>query len=163
MMNLAPLALRLLLLLLLLSSTSTAQVRSAAPAASVAAVWDLEEAYWKYVQAGDVSSYLTLWHDRFVGWPCLNAHPAAKDSIANWVRPIRDGHLHFTSHLTREGAADFGDIVIVYYSIPMLREYPDGRVADRDTTWKFTHTWRRDNDRWQIIGGMCGIPVVHAF
>jgi ketosteroid isomerase-like protein len=117
----------------------------------------------KYVQAGDVSSYLTLWHDRFVGWPCLNAHPAAKDSIANWVRTIRDGHIHLTSHLTREGAADFGDIVIVYYSTPMLREYPDGRVAGRDMVWKFTHTWRRDNDRWQIVGGMCGLPVVHAF
>jgi ketosteroid isomerase-like protein len=163
MKHLAAIAPPLLMLPLLLPSTSTAQVPSFAPTASVAAVWDLEVAYWKYVQAGDVLSYLTLWHDRFVGWPCLSAHPAAKDSIANWVRTIRDEHIHFTSHLTREGAADFGDIVIVYYRTPMLREYPDGRVAGRDTVWKFTHTWRRDADRWQIIGGMCGLPVVHAF
>jgi ketosteroid isomerase-like protein len=163
MKHLAAVARSLLLLPLLLPSTSAAQVSSSVPTASVAAVWDLETAYWGYVQAGDVSSYLTLWHDRFVGWPCLNAHPAAKDSIANWVRTIRDGHIRFTSHLSREGAADFGDIVIVYYSTPMLREYPDGRVAGRDTIWKFTHTWRRDGDRWRIIGGMCGLPVVHAF
>jgi hypothetical protein len=116
--RLAAIARHFLMLPLLLPTTSAAQVPSSPPTASVAAVLDLEAAYWKYVQAGDVSSYLTLWHDRFVGWPCLNAHPAAKDSIANWVRTIRDGHIRFTSHLTREGAADFGDIVIVYYSTP---------------------------------------------
>ena len=34
------------------------------------AVWQMEEAYWRYVQAGDVEQYVTLWHERFVGWPC---------------------------------------------------------------------------------------------
>ena len=34
------------------------------------AVWQMEETYWRYVQAGDVERYVTLWHDRFVGWPC---------------------------------------------------------------------------------------------
>lgn len=34
------------------------------------AVWQMEEAYWRYVQAGDVEHYVTLWHERFVGWPC---------------------------------------------------------------------------------------------
>ena len=31
------------------------------------AVWQMEEAYWRYVQAGDVEHYATLWHERFVG------------------------------------------------------------------------------------------------
>src|SRR5574338_907518 len=103
--------------------------------ASVTAVWALEDAYWKYVQAGDVPSYVTLWHPRFRGWPCVTPHTATKDSIGNWVRRIRDEHVRLRYSLTREGAAEVGNTVVVYYSTPMLREYPDGRVEGRDTTW----------------------------
>ena len=106
---------------------------------------------------------MTLWHERFVGWPCVRAHPAAKDSIGNWVRRIRDERIRLTSHLKREGAADFGDLVVVYYSTPMLREYPDGRIEGRDTVWKFTHTWRRQGKQWLIVGGMCGLPATGTF
>lgn len=131
--------------------------------ASVAAVWALEDAYWRYVQAGDIASYLTLWHDRFVGWPCVTPHTATKDSIGNWVRRIRDEHIQLTFDLKREGEADLGSTIVVYYSTPMLRKYPDGRLEGRDTTWKFTHTWQRERGRWQIVGGMCGLPAIGVF
>jgi hypothetical protein len=64
--------------------------------------------------------------------------------------------VKFTYSLTREGAADFGDIVVVFYQTPMLYEYPDGRVENQDRIFKFTHTWRKAGTTWQIIGGMCG-------
>ncbi len=163
MKHMTRLTLQLLTLAIVGAGSAPAQGTPATQSSSVLAVWALEDAYWKYVQAGDVPSYITLWHDHFMGWPCVTAHPATKDSIGNWVRRIRDGHIRFTSHLTREGAADFGDLVVVYYSTPMIREYPDGRVEGRDTTWKFTHTWRRENDTWQIIGGMCGLPASGVF
>lgn len=35
------------------------------------AVWQLEEDYWHFESAGDVDSYVKLWHDDFVGWPCF--------------------------------------------------------------------------------------------
>jgi hypothetical protein len=35
------------------------------------AVWHLEEYYWHFVSVGDVESYVKLWHDDFVGWPCF--------------------------------------------------------------------------------------------
>lgn len=150
-------------LALVAPSAVPAQGVPTSTSASVAAVWALEDAYWQYVQAGDVVSYRTLWHDRFVGWPCVTPHTATKDSIGNWVRRIRDEHIHLTFALRREGAADLGSTVIVYYSTPMLREYPDGRFEGRDTTWKFTHTWQRQGNRWQIIGGMCGLPATGVF
>jgi hypothetical protein len=140
-----------------------AQVAPADTSASVAAVWALEDAYWRYVQAGDVASYRTLWHDRFVGWPCVTPHTATKDSIGGWVRRIRDEHIQLTFDLKREGVADLGSTIVVYYSTPMIRTYPDGRIEGRDTTWKFTHTWQRDRGRWQIIGGMCGLPATGVF
>ena len=129
----------------------------AAGEASVAQVWSLEEPYWRYVQSGGVERYLTLWHPKFIGWPCAlgQAHPATKSSIGDWVRRIRDENARFTYELTREAAEEFGDVVVVYYRTPMRYEYPDGRVTGRDRSFKFVHTWKRVGSGWQIIGGMC--------
>jgi hypothetical protein len=122
----------------------------------VSAVWKREELYWKLVKAGDVDSYRTLWDENFRGWPCKNQHTATKPAIGNWVRDIRDQKTKLTYSLTFEGAADFGDVVVIYYKTPMVYEYPDGRVVDKDKVFKFTHTWRKTSDTWLIIGGMCG-------
>ena len=48
------------------------------------AVWRMEEQYWRDVQAGDVESYLTLWHENFVGWPCFAWEPSDKSKIGGW-------------------------------------------------------------------------------
>jgi hypothetical protein len=124
--------------------------------AGVEAVWAREQQYWHFVQTGDVDNYRALWDDGFRGWPCKAQHPATKATISDWVRDIRDQKVTFTYTLTREGAADFGDIVVVYYQTPMVYQYPDGRVVDHDRVFKFTHTWRRSGSTWLIIGGMCG-------
>jgi hypothetical protein len=125
-----------------------------AVAPSIERVWALEESYWRYVRDGDVAGYLELWNDRFVGWPCANEHPATKDTIAHWVEEIRNEHIQFTYALNRERAVDFGEVVVVYYSTPMIRKYADGRVTGGAIN-KFTHTWLRVGSTWQIIGGMC--------
>lgn len=119
-------------------------------------VWALEDAYWRYVKAGDVDNYRTLWNDSFRGWPCNNEHPATKSTIGDWVREIRDGKIRFSYSLTREGASSVGGVVVVYYRTPMVWEYADGRVDGRALTRKFTHTWMKVAGTWQIIGGMCG-------
>lgn len=124
--------------------------------APVEAVWKREELYWRYVKAGDVDNYRTLWDEGFRGWPCKNQHTATKAEIGNWVRDIRDQKVKLTYSLTRDGAADYGDIVVIYYKTPMVYEYPDGRGVDRDKVFKFTHTWRKTGNSWLIIGGMCG-------
>ncbi len=124
--------------------------------ASVAAVWGREELYWRLVKSGDVEKYRELWDDGFRGWPCKNQHTAGKSEIGNWVRDIRDQKAKFTYALTFDGAAEFGDIVVVYYQTPMVYEYPDGRIENKDNRYKFTHTWRKTGKTWLIIGGMCG-------
>jgi len=122
----------------------------------IEAVWKREELYWRYVLAGDVDNYRTLWDEGFRGWPCKTEHTATKDAIGNWVRDIRDQKIKLGYSLTRDGAADFGDIVVIYYKTPLIYEYPDGRMVDRDKVFKFTHTWRKTGNTWLIIGGMCG-------
>lgn len=133
------------------------QAASAAPQdKNVEAVWKREELYWQLVKAGNVEGYRQLWDDNFRGWPCKNQHTAVKSEIGNWVRDIRDQKAKFTYSLTRDGAAALSDIVVIYYSTPMIYEYPDGRMEGKDHLYKFTHTWRKAGDTWLIIGGMCG-------
>ena len=127
-----------------------------AESASVERVWQREADYWRYVAAGDVDSYVALWDDRFIGWPCDQPHPLRKAGIGDWVRKVRDQHIRVDAELTREGAQDFGDVVVVHYSFTRVDTYPDGRVEGRGDVRKITHTWMKVGADWLIIGGMCG-------
>lgn len=122
---------RKLLLLSLLAIPCAAW--AAEPADAERTVRQLEEDYWRYVQAGDVESYVKLWHDDFIGWPCHSEAPSDRSGIGGWVRDNRD----------------------VY-------DYGDGTQSGAGIWRKFTHTWLRTGDRWQIITGMCALqaPVV---
>ncbi|GAC1417882.1 MAG: hypothetical protein NVSMB53_16900 [Gemmatimonadaceae bacterium] len=119
-------------------------------------VWAREEEYWRYVKAGDVANYLTLWNDNFRGWPCSTEHTSTKATIGDWVRRIRDDKIRFSYALVREGATSTGGAVIVYYGTPLIYEYSDGRIEGAGKTRRFTHTWMKTNGAWQIVGGMCG-------
>src|SRR5206468_13040713 len=48
-------------------------------------IWELERAYWRYVQENDLSAYSGLWHKDFLGWPSVSAAPVHKDHITDWI------------------------------------------------------------------------------
>ena len=153
---------KVLALLLLGLSANAAQpaidpIASSPPESeSVSQVWRREADYWRFVKAGDVDSYVALWHERFIGWPCGQDHPKRKASIGDWVREIRDQHIQVDSNLTREGSEDFGNVVVVHYRFTRVDTYPDGKVEGKGKESKITHTWMKVGDSWLIIGGMCG-------
>jgi ketosteroid isomerase-like protein len=123
---------------------------------SVSQVWRRETDYWRFVKEGDVESYVSLWHDRFIGWPCGQDHPKRKASIGDWVREVRDKRIQVDANFTREGAEDFGNVVVVHYRFTRVDTYPDGKVEGKGKESKITHTWMKVGDSWLIIGGMCG-------
>ncbi len=129
---------------------------ASAESRSVAEVWAREEDYWRFVKAGDVESYVALWHEKFIGWPCDQEHPLRKSSIGAWVQKVRDEKIQVASVMTREGAEEFGTVVVVHYRFTRVDTYPDGRVEGQGRESKITHTWMRVGPTWQIIGGMCG-------
>lgn len=126
------------------------------PSEAISQVWGREDDYWRFVRAGDVESYVALWHDKFIGWPCGQEHPKRKESIGDWVREVRDKRIKVTSDLTREGAEDFGTIVVVHYRFTRVDTFPDGHVEGEGKVSKITHTWMKVGETWVIIGGMCG-------
>ena len=71
----------------------TLGARLAPRASDVDEVWAMEDTYSRYVKAGDVEKYRTLWNEGFRGWPCHTEHPATKATITEWVREIRDGKI----------------------------------------------------------------------
>jgi hypothetical protein len=123
----------------------------------VSQVWQQELEYWRCVKAGDVDSYVSLWHDNFIGWPCGQEHPKRKASIGDWVREVRDKRINVSVDLIREGAVDFGNVVVVHYRFTRVDTYPNGKVEGKGKESKITHTWMKSGDKWLIIGGMCGM------
>jgi ketosteroid isomerase-like protein len=119
------------------------------------AVWALEEAYFSFVQAGDVENYLNLWHDDFVGWQCRDAEPGGKDAIDDWVQAIADQDIRVEYELDRKSVRSFGNLVVTHYGVSVDYYYPDGSseaILDGD---KIMHTWQRSGDSWKIVTGMC--------
>ena len=127
-------------------------------------VWQMEENYWKYVQAGDVEKYRSLWNDEFVGWPSSMSQPARKTNIGDWVVRIRDEKIQVSYDLNREAVQYFGDVAVVHYTTPIIYRLSDGTVTGEGQLLKFTHTWKKFGDQWQIITGMCAAanPVVRV-
>ena len=119
-------------------------------------VWKMEEAYWRYVSAGDVEAYVALWHDDFVGWPCFSWTPQGKANIGSWVEEIRDNDWTLDYDLRPEAVQLFGqDVAVVHYAAEYVFGYPDGTTRGEGDWRKFTHTWMKVGADWQIIGGMC--------
>lgn len=152
--------LKLAFLLFFLSASgfeeAAAQSVSMPESENVAQVWSREADYWRFVEAGDVENYVSLWHDKFIGWPCGADHPTRKASIGDWVREFREKRIHVVSSLTREGAEDFGNVVVVHYRFTLVETYQDGKIEGEGEESKITHTWIKAGDSWLIIGGMCG-------
>lgn len=119
------------------------------------AIWQLEEIYWRAVQAGDVETYLTLWHPDFVGWPCFAWEPSDRSRIGDWVKDIRDNHWKFTYQLKPYSVGLYGDVATVLYAAEYVYDYGDGTKSGVSIWRKFTHTWKKTDGRWQIITGMC--------
>jgi hypothetical protein len=64
--------------------------------------------------------------------------------------------------LKPQAARTIGELVVVHYAAEYVYDYGDGTRSGAGIWRKFTHTWLRTGDRWQIVTGMCAAqaPVV---
>jgi hypothetical protein len=118
-------------------------------------VWKLEETYWQFVKAGDVDHYRTLWHDDFIGWPVLRMDADRQG------RRRQMGQRHSRQSLEVELFAQTSrrEVIrrrgVVHYAAEYVYDYGDGTTSGAGIWRKFTHTWMKAGNSWQIIGGMC--------
>src|SRR6266705_7202054 len=93
-------------------------------------IWELERAYWRYVQKNDLSAYSGLWHKDFLGWPSVSAAPVHKDHITDWITSQTSKGLAFkTDELKPASIQVTGDVAMVCYWITFRWLDKDGRGA----------------------------------
>jgi ketosteroid isomerase-like protein len=122
-------------------------------------VWALEEAYWAYLKEGDLESWNSQWHDRYVGWPHDATHPIHRDDVIRLneqvVATLMAGTLEY--RLLPQEIVITGDVAIVHYLFNWNAKERTGEKIYR--AGKVTHTWYRENDGWRILAGMSAPPV----
>src|SRR5207253_6010052 len=116
-------------------------------------LWNLERAYWRYVQDNDLSAYSNLWHKDFLGWPSVNAAPVHRDHITDWITAQTSKGLVFKTGEFKPAAIHVtGDVALVCYWITFKWLDKDGNGTAR--TLRITHAWLKTGNDWRIIGGM---------
>jgi ketosteroid isomerase-like protein len=120
-------------------------------------IWNLERAYWRYVQENDLSAYSDLWHKDFLGWPSVSATPVHKDHITDWITSQTSKGLAFRTGELKPAAIEVtGDVAMVGYWVTFSWVDKDGKGEAH--TIRITHAWLKTGDDWRIIGGM-SMPV----
>ena len=116
-------------------------------------LWNLERAYWRFVQDNDLSAYSNLWHKDFLGWPSVSAVPVHKNHITDWITAQTSKGLVFKTGEFKPAAIQVtGDVATVYYWITLKWVDKDGNGPAH--TLRITHAWLKTGDDWRIIGGM---------
>ncbi|MFD2202700.1 nuclear transport factor 2 family protein [Shivajiella indica] len=119
--------------------------------------WHMEELYWEYVQNIDTVSYKTLWHEDFIGYPSFGDGVSSKNGIAIWIPDLhKDPDLKFSYLLHKKASNAIGDVVMVFYDTDYFWTDSNNQVV-RKETYKFTHTWKKVEDKWLILGGMAAL------
>jgi len=118
-------------------------------------VWTGEENYFRYLQAKDLKSFMSLWHDNFVGWPDYSDHPLRKREIeAGTVEEFQSGQMpgRPAPSPNPEAIEIFGNVAVTHYFWPEADEISPVK-------YRVTHTWQKGSEGWHIIGGMaCAVP-----
>jgi catechol 2,3-dioxygenase-like lactoylglutathione lyase family enzyme/ketosteroid isomerase-like protein len=116
-------------------------------------IWKMEEDYWVYVKNKDYANYLNLWDDNFMGYPSTNII-GGKANITEWITDLyKNNKGTFSYQLDRKVENVFGDVVIVLYDATTWWKGSKGEVLSK-TNYKLTHTWKKTESGWKIIGGM---------
>lgn len=121
------------------------------------AAWHMEELYWDYVQNIDTVAYKTLWHEDFIGYPSFGDGVSDVSRIASWIPDLhKDPDLKYSYVLHKKASNAIEDVVMVFYDTDYFWTDKNNQVV-RKETYKFTHTWKKVDGNWVILGGMAAM------
>jgi hypothetical protein len=116
-------------------------------------LWNLEHAYWQYVEKNDLAAYSDLWHKDFLGWPSVSSSPVRKDHLTDWITSQTSKGLAFKAGEFKPAEIQVTrDVAFACYWITFRWVGKDGEGEAH--TLRITHAWLRTGPDWRIIGGM---------
>jgi hypothetical protein len=119
-------------------------------------VWAREVACWEHLKAGDLTSFLSLFHDDVMAWPGGRPKPVDKNAIFQHLVAILPAlqTRALTVDLTPLSIRVFDNVAVVQYEAHMRYASKPGGRAVRDETQRYTRTWLRTGQGWLLIAGM---------
>ena len=155
-MYFAKIASSFVILVCLIATGFAARSASATPQATADAektIWELEHSYWHFVETNDLTSYRNLWHADFLGWPSMSSAPVRKDHITDSITSQTNAGRSFKLIDFKPAAIQSSGttIVVCYWATFTLTD--KANQAEQRTS-RITHTWIKNGEAWQIIGGM---------
>lgn len=117
-------------------------------------VWKMEEASWEFFKQGDLKGYSALWHKNAQVWGYGGDAPITKGNLFEinksfpFPRKPISGRETISLKLGWPTINIFNNIALVYYRLTIegVDVFPfSSRVS---------HVWMKEEEKWQLIGGM---------
>ena len=118
-------------------------------------VWQREMQCGNYVKNNDLQGYLTLWHNNFIGYS--GSDTLTRKNIGSWINESnnkKDQRYEFK--ITKKAVNVFGDVAVVFYDVEDTWMNSKDEVVLKEI-YKITHTWKKFDKNWLIIGGMSAL------
>ena len=109
-------------------------------------VWGREEAYWQSLESRDKEAYLPLKDEVFLGWPSYAKSPVRKRTLRE--RPLRAVDSYT---FEQKSVQMFGETAMTFLQV---RLKPSTSGKEGEIVPRITHTWRKKDGEWRIVGGM---------
>jgi hypothetical protein len=109
-------------------------------------VWGHEEAYWQSLKSRDKEAYLSLRDEVFLGWPSYAKSPVRKNTLRE--RPLRAVDSYA---FEQKSVQLFGETAMTFLQV---RLKPSTSGKEGEIVLRITHTWRKKDGEWRIVGGM---------
>ena len=109
-------------------------------------VWGREEAYWQSLESRDKEAYLSLWDEVFLGWQSYAKSPVRKSTFRE--RPLRAVDSYT---FEQKSVQMFGETAMTFLQV---RLKPSTSGKEGEIVLRITHTWRKKDGEWRIVGGM---------
>lgn len=119
-------------------------------------IWQKELAIFEGRGQGDLSNYVSVVGDAYLGWPSVLEEPLGADGLR--ASAAQSSALRGeVSRLTKKGFTRQGDTAIVYFLNHLTRLgegiAPEGE-RDVDLYYENVHIWTRHEGEWVLVGGM---------
>lgn len=137
------------------SHTTRNSDRVQTPAAAEARIWAMELAIFEGRGQGDISNYLNVASDHYLGWPPVLPTPTTLATL----RASADKAVALNGevcNLTRKGFTMNGNVAIMYFLNHRTRLGEGMASADeRDVSqyYENVHIWNLEDGQWRLIGG----------